>query len=181
MHYRQIYEKEYGKLNKGLEIHHIDGNRKNNLLSNLQALTIEEHLQIHLDQHDWGAVQAILMRIKNPNLNISDIARKTQNKLLNEQKHNFQKIDRKFISKRTMRDRLNAGNPAFLGILNPIENGRNAGLIAAKNKAGFLNINSKNHGSNFVKNTKWWTNKEGKRKRSNDCPGEDWREGMKYE
>lgn len=38
---------------------------------------------------------------------------------------------------------------------------------------------TKNHGSNYVKNTKWWTNSDGKHKRSIECPGDGWKEGMK--
>ena len=32
-----------------------------------------------------------------------------------------------------------------------------------------------------IKGSKWWVNSLGKRKRSKDKPGEDWKEGMYYE
>jgi hypothetical protein len=31
-----------------------------------------------------------------------------------------------------------------------------------------------------IQGSKWWVNKEGKRKRSKECPGIDWKEGMDY-
>jgi hypothetical protein len=45
------------------EIHHIDGNRNNNDISNLKMVTIREHLQIHLEQEDWFAAALISKRI----------------------------------------------------------------------------------------------------------------------
>jgi hypothetical protein len=59
-------------------------------------------------------------------------------------------------------------------------NGRNAGLIGAATKAGFLNTTSKNHGSNFLKKTFWWTNENNERIRTKSCPGDNWKRGMKY-
>ena len=37
------------------EIHHIDGNRKNNHFSNLEALSINDHYERHYSQGDWAA------------------------------------------------------------------------------------------------------------------------------
>ena len=53
--YRKIYESHFGPIPKddqerSYEIHHIDGNRKNNDPSNLQCLTIQEHYNIHFNQ-----------------------------------------------------------------------------------------------------------------------------------
>lgn len=180
MHYRKIWELHTGRsIPDGYEIHHIDGNNQNNSPENLVCVTIETHLQIHKDQGDWGAVQAILMRMSYSKEEISIAAALFQKKLMEEGRHNFQKIDRVKLSKKIIEQRIASGLPAFLGIPNTIENSRRAGKIAAEKNSGFLDVNSKNHGSKAVKGTYWWTNDNGERIRSNVCPGETWKRGMK--
>lgn len=44
---RLIYQKHVGKIPKGFEIHHIDGDKFNDDPSNLVALSHEEHVAIH--------------------------------------------------------------------------------------------------------------------------------------
>jgi hypothetical protein len=66
--YRKIWEMHHGKIPKdeegfSYEIHHIDGNHKNNDICNLKLVTIKEHLQIHLEQKDWFAAALIAKRI----------------------------------------------------------------------------------------------------------------------
>lgn len=182
MHYRKIWEQHNNKtIPEGYDIHHIDGNRKNNHPDNLLCVSIEEHLEIHKKQNDWGAVQAIFARMKNRD-GITDAARKFQLEKLKENTHNFQKISkekRSEISKKTIKKRLDNEGVAFLGIKDTKENSRNAGKIAAKNNAGFLDTKSSKHGSNYVKGTCWWTNIDtGERVRSKDAPNERWKKGM---
>ena len=69
MHYRDIWKKHYGEIPKdenGLtyEIHHIDGNRSNNGIENLELLSIEEHYHKHKEQGDLAEASAVLMRMK---------------------------------------------------------------------------------------------------------------------
>jgi hypothetical protein len=45
--YKVIYEYWYGKIPKGLYIHHIDEEHNNNDINNLQILTLQEHMLIH--------------------------------------------------------------------------------------------------------------------------------------
>lgn len=64
VNYRKIWENVNGpipldELGRTYEIHHIDGNRKNNELSNLQCVSIEEHYQIHYQQKDYAACNLI--------------------------------------------------------------------------------------------------------------------------
>jgi hypothetical protein len=57
MNYRKLYENFYGEIPKDsfgrtFDIHHIDGNRKNNSIDNLICLSIEDHYKIHLKQFE---------------------------------------------------------------------------------------------------------------------------------
>lgn len=184
MHYRKIWEEHHNvKIPNGYEIHHKDGNRKNNNIDNLVCVSIEEHLEIHMKQEDWGAVQAILARMDNKQ-EISKYASFAQKERYKNGKHNFQKIskdERTRISKNTIENRIKNGHGAFLGISDITENSRNAGLVAAKKQAGFLNTNSENHGSKHVKDSCWWTDKKGNHKRSKQKPEGEWIKGMKWQ
>jgi hypothetical protein len=56
--YRKIYEEHFGPIpydadGRRYEIHHRDGNDENNDPSNLVALTIQEHYDLHYDQGDY--------------------------------------------------------------------------------------------------------------------------------
>lgn len=42
-----VWEKKYGKIPMGMQIHHIDFNKENNKISNLQLVTPLEHKRIH--------------------------------------------------------------------------------------------------------------------------------------
>lgn len=66
--YRKVWSDTYGPIpcdeyGRTYEIHHIDGDRSNNELSNLRCLTIAEHLQVHLEQGDLDAAAAIAKRM----------------------------------------------------------------------------------------------------------------------
>ena len=55
MNYRKIWESYYGEiptdsLGRTFDIHHIDGNRSNNDITNLMCLSLEDHYKIHLKQ-----------------------------------------------------------------------------------------------------------------------------------
>ena len=68
VNYRKIWEASHGAIpydssGRKMEIHHIDGDRSNNELSNLQLVTIDEHYDIHHANGDWAACQSIINRI----------------------------------------------------------------------------------------------------------------------
>ena len=48
--HKYVWEYYNGKIPSGYDIHHIDGNKANNDISNLQLLTREEHKRLHADQ-----------------------------------------------------------------------------------------------------------------------------------
>lgn len=66
--YIKIYKQHYGEIprdsqGRSYDIHHIDGDYTNNDISNLVALSIEEHYKLHKTQEDWGAVWALAKRL----------------------------------------------------------------------------------------------------------------------
>lgn len=68
MDYRRIYEKHHGSIpvdEKGrtFDVHHIDGDRSNNDISNLVALSIEDHFEVHHEQGDYIACWYISERM----------------------------------------------------------------------------------------------------------------------
>lgn len=70
--YRKIWSDHYGPIpfdEKGItyDIHHIDGNRKNNDITNLIAVSIKEHFEIHFKQGDFEACSAIKLRMDDFN------------------------------------------------------------------------------------------------------------------
>lgn len=76
MSHRKIYKEYHGNIpvdNTGrtYDIHHIDGDRSNNDIDNLVALTIEEHYNLHLNQGDTQAAAAIMMRLNKSSNEIS--------------------------------------------------------------------------------------------------------------
>ena len=81
MNYRKIWIKANGPIPKDgtgrtFEIHHKDGNRKNNELDNLMCLSIQDHYDIHLRQNDFAACHAIKLRMKYTPEEISELASK---------------------------------------------------------------------------------------------------------
>jgi len=46
--HRMIWQKHFGNIPKGHHIHHIDFNKLNNSIENLQCLTHKEHLSLHM-------------------------------------------------------------------------------------------------------------------------------------
>lgn len=63
--YRKVYERYYqASLLDGIDIHHIDGNHNNNDPTNLQAVTLEEHYNIHKSQNDYYACFMISQRME---------------------------------------------------------------------------------------------------------------------
>lgn len=185
--YVKIWENHHGtKLAKDKEIHHIDGNRHNNDPSNLLDVTIEQHLHIHEKQKDYGAVQAILMRMNRTdqqNQLIKEIASKHQKQLLVKGQHNFQKISKQRKSEISKQVALKTVEMK-IGIhainSDPILCKENA-KRARKNVKRETELRMMEAWHDKVRNSKWWVNPEGKRRRSKDKPEGDWKEGMNYE
>lgn len=78
--YIKIYKQHHGEIPKdsqgrSYDIHHIDGDHTNNYISNLVALSIEEHYKLHRKQQDWGAVFALSKRLNISKQEKSEISR----------------------------------------------------------------------------------------------------------
>jgi hypothetical protein len=91
--YRKIWEQHYGPIPKGNHIHHIDGNRDNNDISNLMCVTPREHYDIHFSQGDIAA--AVLLSEK---LNMSD---EEKDILLRKQSERITELNNSRVKNRT--------------------------------------------------------------------------------
>jgi hypothetical protein len=92
--YRKIYEHHYGQIPKDdlgrtYEIHHIDGNRQNNNLSNLVALSMEEHYNVHHQQKDWVACLRIAAKMNKSSHEISIMSRRAALEKIKNGTHHF--------------------------------------------------------------------------------------------
>jgi hypothetical protein len=91
--YRKIYEDHYGPIPKeengrSYEIHHIDGDHSNNNPSNLKAVTIQEHYDIHNSQGDWYACLKIGNAMRLSPEELSDVASKNSKRVQKERLEN---------------------------------------------------------------------------------------------
>jgi hypothetical protein len=115
--YRKIYETHRGPIPKdedgrSYEIHHIDGNGKNNNPSNLICISIKEHYNIHQSQGDWGACFRMSNRMKLSPEEISTLATKSNLKRSKEGKNPF--TDSEFHRKHAL-ERVRNETHNFLG------------------------------------------------------------------
>jgi len=94
--YRKIYESHYGIIpidsqGRPYEIHHLDGDRTNNNIDNLIAVSIEEHYQIHLVQGDLAACLIIGAKMKIPHNDLKRLAAQSSQKLVKSGQHHWLK------------------------------------------------------------------------------------------
>jgi hypothetical protein len=92
--YRRIYEQAHGpipkdQLGRTYDIHHVDGNHENNDISNLVAVPIQEHYDIHYQSQDYGACVLIGLRMKLSPTEISELNSKSAKKRIAEGSHHF--------------------------------------------------------------------------------------------
>lgn len=92
--YRKIYENHFGKIPTDLtgrvyDIHHVDGDHSNNHFSNLIAVTIAEHYQIHYDQGDFGACFMMSKRMNISPEDLSLLAKLNFDKRIKDGTHPF--------------------------------------------------------------------------------------------
>jgi hypothetical protein len=91
---RKTYKKYHGSIPKEddgrtYEIHHVDGNWQNNDVSNLVALRIQDHYDVHFAQEDWGACSRIAGRMSKSTEEIAELSRKQMRELVDSGNHLF--------------------------------------------------------------------------------------------
>jgi hypothetical protein len=96
--YRHIYEKVHGPIpvdedGRTYEIHHVDGDRSNNDPSNLIALSIRDHYEVHSSQGDWGAAWAIARRMGMSPEELSKLATRNNLEWIARGTHHFTSSD----------------------------------------------------------------------------------------
>jgi hypothetical protein len=92
--YRKIYEDCYGpipvdEIGRPYDIHHIDGNHRNNDIGNLIAVSVTEHYDIHYRQCDWAACLLISLRLKMLPQDISALRSLANQERVRNGAHNF--------------------------------------------------------------------------------------------
>lgn len=92
--YRSIYRKHHGKipkdeLGRSFDIHHIDGDHRNNDPSNLVAIPIEEHYNIHLERKDYRAAALIAIRMNKDAQVVSSLASLAARKRVSDGTHHW--------------------------------------------------------------------------------------------
>jgi hypothetical protein len=95
LNYRKFYKSVHGAIpvdehGRTYDIHHVDGDRSNNSIDNLVALSISDHLDVHLKQGDFQAVHAMLMRVEHTSEEISRFASAAQHRRVQEGTHHWQ-------------------------------------------------------------------------------------------
>jgi hypothetical protein len=116
--YRKIYETFYGPIPKDqdgrtFEVHHIDGDKTNNSILNLVALSIQDHYDVHDIQGDYGACLKMLTRMNVKSKIVSEMSKKAQQKMLDEGTHLFLNPEFREKAKQNNLDRLRKGTHNF--------------------------------------------------------------------
>lgn len=92
--YRKIYEETHGPIpheenGRSYDIHHLDGNHENNDISNLVAVTVQDHYDIHYKQGDWAACMLILLRMDLHPTDRLELLKSFSKKRIEDGTHNF--------------------------------------------------------------------------------------------
>ena len=80
--HREVYKDHYGEIPRDIDgrsydIHHIDGDHTNNNPTNLQAVTVQEHYNIHYAQGDYNACFKMAWRMSVSPEELSELARRS--------------------------------------------------------------------------------------------------------
>jgi len=59
-----VWKHYYGEIKKGLHVHHIDCDKSNNEISNLEVLTVKEHISKHSNEQRTAAIKLHIEMIR---------------------------------------------------------------------------------------------------------------------
>jgi len=95
--YRKLYETHCGPIpfdqtGRRYEIHHIDGDYTNNDPSNLKAVSLQEHFDIHKSQGDYKACTLLAIRLRLSPQEISRLSSQAQLSLVSQGKHHLCRV-----------------------------------------------------------------------------------------
>ena len=112
--HRSVYEQYHGPIpidefGRTYEVHHIDGNHSNNDPKNLIAVTIQEHYDIHYSQGDYGACQAISIRMSIPPEKVSLLAKLAMEKRIRNKTNHHHREDYRAKLKEIQDDKVRNG------------------------------------------------------------------------
>lgn len=140
------------------DIHHIDGDRTNNSILNLVALSIQDHYDVHYIQGDWRACIKLAQKMKLSHKELSMLVSKQQRERIAKGTHNWVGGE---YQKKQQRHLVETGRhhfliPGFQSRINhlKVKNGTNPwageqGSKASKERQQKLVDSGKHH---FVKN-----------------------------
>jgi len=172
MHYRRIYEQYYGSIprdenNRPFDIHHKDGDRTNDDISNLEALSLPDHYDRHWTQGDIGAALAIAQRMKKTHNELSYLARQHALKRVKEGTNPFQRRP----------DGTSMASDQVVKGINPFQRRSDGSSLSsdrvAKGNHPFLD---KKATGNRSRGRKWWNNGS-INKFTKECPGDNFIRG----
>lgn len=118
VNYRKLWESHHemiipkDEFGRTYDIHHVDGNRNNNSIENLIAVSIQEHYDIHYSQGDWGACAKIAIKMKMSPEIISSLSSMTQLKKVKDGSHHFLGGE---IQRKNSKRHVDEGTHNFLG------------------------------------------------------------------
>lgn len=118
--HRQIWKNYYGKIPKDAQgrpydIHHINGNKKDNRIENLQCLSMQDHYELHLLQGDFAHAYRHARRLGIEIENPIDLLSHTNRKRLEAGTHPFLNQDARIKAKREafIKERVEKGVQGF--------------------------------------------------------------------
>ena len=122
INYRKIYEQHYGPIpmdeeGRSYEIHHIDGNHNNNEPSNLKAVSLQEHYDIHYKQGDFTSCLIMSKRMKISPEEKSFLARQDAINRVTNNTHHFLGGEQ---SRKNSQKMMEEGTHPFIGERNPV-------------------------------------------------------------
>ena len=115
--YRKIYKNHIGIIpedytGRTYDIHHIDGDRSNNTIDNLIALSIQDHYDLHYSQKDYAACVRIAQKMKWSIDQIKEIVSKQQRLRVKQGIHHFLGGE---IARKAAKELVANGTHRFLG------------------------------------------------------------------